>query len=64
MQHLSGKVDWYTGGFFGQLFQIDPEYGVQLPALTAAHLPRVCTVCSHMLLQQRMLQAAHIPCGA
>lgn len=29
--YVSKKVSWFTGGFFGQLFQIDPEYGANLP---------------------------------
>lgn len=38
--YVSNKVSWFTGGFFGQLFQIDPEYG----AHTAA-MPMLCLQC-------------------
>jgi hypothetical protein len=26
-QFVSSKVSWFTGGFFQQLFQVDPKYG-------------------------------------
>lgn len=27
-QYVSSRVSWFTGGFFGNLFQVEPEYGV------------------------------------
>lgn len=26
-QYVSSRVSWYTGAFFGQLFQVDTDYG-------------------------------------
>lgn len=34
-QYVSQRVSWFTGGFFGQLFQVDPEYGALSTNLTA-----------------------------
>jgi hypothetical protein len=33
-QYVSSRVHWFTGAFFGQLFQIDPDYGAHIPLLT------------------------------
>ena len=34
-QFVSSRVHWFTGGFFQQLFQVDPKYGVFLRLRTA-----------------------------
>ena len=40
-QYVSSRVSWFTGGFFGQLFQVDPDYGVPSLRLYAPGLEKL-----------------------
>jgi hypothetical protein len=50
-QYVSSKVSWFTGGFFRQLFQVDPLYGMPPASLNAGHCH--CSLVPHDFMSTR-----------